>query len=333
MLKEFSSLILFIACSIFSYCQVITPFTIRTQATQKGGIRFVSNSSVTCSGGTCAAGRNALPPAGTGTNNGFTMVYIDADADGSTVMSSSDSLALPGCSEITWAGLYWGASSAVAMPNYSSRFNIKLKVNKGAYQGLTSAPANRQDYGANYFAFTDVTAIVKAAGINARFTIADLITDQGSTNKYGGWTIVVMYKNDLQPMRNLIVFNGLANVTGASPIVDVPISGFLTPLSGPVTFDLGVIAYDGDRSSLGDSLQFKGGASFLTVADAIHSANDMFNSTLSYNAVLTPYRLPSYNNTLGYDASIFVPNNAAKTYIGNGATSATIRLTTGAKRS
>jgi hypothetical protein len=45
--------------------------------------------------------------------------------------------------------------------------------------------------------------------------------------------------------------------------------------------------------------------------------------------VLTPLRNPSYNNTLGYDANIFSPNNSAKNYIGNNAVSAVIRQTTG----
>jgi uncharacterized repeat protein (TIGR01451 family) len=329
MLKKSISTLFLIACCSYSYAQLLTPFTIRNQATQKGGIRFISNSSVTCSGGTCGTDRNVLPPAGTGTNNGFTMVYIDADADAATIMSSSDSLALPQCSEITWAGLYWGASSVSTMANYGSRFSVRLKVNNGAYQTLTAPAADQKDYAATYTGFINITTIAKAAGINARFTVADLITDVGVMNKYGGWTIVVVYKNDLQPMRNLTVFNGLANVTGAAPTVDIPISGFLTPLSGPVTFDLGVMAYDGDRSSVGDSLKFNGAGSFVTVSDAIHPANDIFNSTLSYNAVLTSYRVPSYNNTLGYDANIFVPNNTAKNYIGNSATSATVRVTTG----
>ncbi|MCK7460633.1 MAG: hypothetical protein MZU84_00350 [Sphingobacterium sp.] len=45
--------------------------------------------------------------------------------------------------------------------------------------------------------------------------------------------------------------------------------------------------------------------------------------------MLTPLRIPSYNNTLGYDANIFTPNNSTKNYIGNNAISATIRQTTG----
>jgi len=45
--------------------------------------------------------------------------------------------------------------------------------------------------------------------------------------------------------------------------------------------------------------------------------------------LFTSQRNPNYNNTLGYDANIFNPDNSAKNYIGNNAISATIRQTTG----
>jgi large repetitive protein len=313
-----------------SFAQLVTPFSIRTQFSQKGGIRFLSNAAISCNSGCTATAQ--VPPGGTGQNNNFTMSYLDIDSDGTTFMSTSDSLALPTCSEISWAGLYWSGFSNSGQANYANRFSVKLKVNNGAYQTVTALPANRQDNSTaytSYHSFADITSIVQAAGIKAKFTVANVFAETGGSNKFGGWTIVVVYKNDLQPMRNLTVFNGLAAVSGGAPTVDVPISGFLTPLSGPVTFELGVVAYDGDRSQTGDQLMFNGGSGFVNVSDAIHPTNDIFNSTISYNGVLTPYRVPSLNNTLGQDANIFVPNNTAKNYIGNSANSATIRVTTG----
>ncbi|MFM7644004.1 MAG: hypothetical protein ACKO5N_04350, partial [Sphingomonadales bacterium] len=82
--------------------QLVSPFTIRHQTQQKGGIRFISNVSVTCNSSTsCAAAQAQAPPTGTGQNNNFTMSYVDIDSDPTTFMSSSDSLNLPNCSEIT----------------------------------------------------------------------------------------------------------------------------------------------------------------------------------------------------------------------------------------
>lgn len=332
-MKKIFSFLFFISCTTFSFAQLITPFTIRHQSTQKGGIRYLSNGSVSCTpNASCTSARNEIAPAGTSTDNGFTAAYIDIDSDGSTFMSSSDSLALPGCSEITWAGLYWGAQNQTGGNNYANRNSCRLKVNNGAYTNINATSSQDNAVGFDtYHCFTDVTAIVKAAGSNARFTVANVATRTGSTNVFGGWTIVVVYKNDLQPMRNLTVFNGLSNVSGANPTTNVPISGFLTPLSGPVTFEVGAVTYDGDRSSTGDQLMFNGAGTFINILDAVNPTNDVFNSTMSYNGInkTSPFILPAHNNTLGYDADIFIPNNTAKNFIGNSATSATLRLTTG----
>jgi uncharacterized repeat protein (TIGR01451 family) len=325
-------LLFLITCSVSVFAQVITPFTIRYQATQKGGIRYVSNSIVTCSGVGCGAGRTEVPPAGTATDNGFTAAYVDMDGDGSTFSSSSDSLNLPDCSQILFAGLYWGGEMTNAGANYATRNQVRIKADNGTYTNLTADALQDNNVGFDtYQCFKDITTFVKAAGIRARFTLANVAARVGGTNRFGGWTIVVVYKNDLQPMRSLTVFNGLSNVSGANPITDVTISGFLTPLSGPVTFEVGNVTYDGDRSSTGDQLMFNGGSGFVNISDAVNPLNDIFNSTYSYNGVqkVAPFINPGYTNSLGFDADIFVPNNAAKNYIGNSATSATLRLTTG----
>ena len=124
------------------------------------------------------------------------------------------------------------------------------------------------------------------------------------------------------------MFDGLAVVSNGNNTT-IPINGFVTPPSGPVNFELGVVSSDGDRGSTGDQLSFNGVANnYINVNDAMHAASNSFNSSICYNGVLTPFRLPNYNNTLGYDASIYVPNNVAKNFIGNNATSANIRLGT-----
>ncbi len=315
--------------------QIVSSFTARYQNNQKGGIVFLSNVSVTCnSGTTCTTAKAETPPSGSYSNGSFTMSYIDIDSDASTFMSSSDSLKLSNCSEILWAGLYWSGRINTSTTNYSSRSNIKVKVNSGSYQTLTAD--NTLDVPTingsswthpSYYCYKNITSLVTSAGIKARFTVADLVTQTGSTNLWGGWSIVVVYKNIYESMRNLTVFDGFANVAIGNTL-DIPISGFVTPPSGPVSFELGVIALDGDRDSNGDQLQFKGASSFVNVSDGLHNSTNFFNSSISYLGALTPYRNPSYNNTLGYDASIFSPTNTSLNYIGNNATSATVRVST-----
>ncbi len=312
-----------------SFSQVITPFTVRKSITQKGGIIYLSNTSSKAVPDNVV--QNEIPPAGTGYDNNFTNGYVDIDGDPSTFMSSSDQLNLPTCSEISWAGLYWGADCSTGDENFATRNQVKLKVNSGTYINLTADYLKDNTVGyRTYHCFKDITSILQANGLTDRYTVANVANDIGGTNLFGGWTIVVIYKNNTLTMRNLTVFDGLANVSaGTYSTVDIPISGFQTPLSGPVNFELGLVVYDGDRSLTGDQLLFKGGTSFVNLSDAIHPSTDMFNSTLARNGALTTLRNPNYNNTLGYDANIFAPNNSTKNYIGNNAISATIRQTTG----
>ncbi|MCC6635254.1 MAG: hypothetical protein IT251_07115 [Chitinophagaceae bacterium] len=316
---------------ILCYSQVVTPFTIRFQATQKGGIVFVSNSSVSCSASaSCTTAKNQIAPAGTGVNNSFNDAYVDVDNDATTFMSSSDSLNLPNCSEISFAGLYWGAENLSGGSNWANKDRVKLKVDNGVYQNILADQMQINTVGYNsYHCFKDITGIVAATGGKARFTIANIATRVGSSNRFGGWTIVVVYKNDLQLMRNLTVFNGLSNVSNANNVTDIPVTGFLTPLSGPVSLELGLVVYDGDRSYVGDSLLFNGAGTFVPVSDAVNPANDVFNSTFSRNGVQSTFRNPNISNSLGYDADIFFPNNITKNYIGNNSTSAIIRQKTG----
>ncbi len=315
-----------------AFSQVIDPFSIRYQNQQKGGITMLANVSVSCTN--CNVAIAEVPPSGVSTNNEYTMSYVDIDNNPSTFMSSSDSLNLSDCSEILWAGLYWTARLSTngtpgATTNYTSRNQIKLKVNNGAYQSMTADELLDNSTGhQTYHCFKNITSIVQNNGPKARYTVADLVTRTGISAVYGGWTIVVVYGDVYQSMRNLTVFDGLANVSTGNTVT-IPITGFVTPLVGPVAFELGVVSHDGDRGQTGDQLLFNGAGNYVNVSDAAHNLNDVFNSSIAYDGVLTPFRNPILNNTLGHDASIFVPNNTTLNYIGNNTSSANIQITTG----
>ncbi|MCH2223742.1 MAG: hypothetical protein MK066_03155, partial [Crocinitomicaceae bacterium] len=324
-----SLLFLFVITSFFySFGQIVDPFSIRHQANQKGGIVMLANVSVGCS---CSA-NNEMPPGGSGDNNGFSMNFVDIDTDPSTFMSSSDQLGLANCSEITWAGLYWTGkldNQPSSTPNWNIRNQIKMSINGGGYMDLTADELTDNTTGkTNYFCFKDITTIMQANPIDATYRLANIVTETGS-NTFGGWTIVVVYNNIYESMKNLTVFDGIANVSaGSSGTVNIPLSGFLTPPVGAVNFELGVVAHDGDRGQSGDQMEFNGAGTFVNISDAIHNANNLFNSTISNGGVLTPLRIPSYNNNLGHDANIYTPDNSGFNYIGNAATNADIRIST-----
>ena len=91
-----------------SYGQyILRPPTIRfDRASQKGNILYVANSIINTG---AAAQTTENPPAGTSNNNGFLANYIDIDGDATTFSSSSANLNLASCTQVLFAGLYWGA--------------------------------------------------------------------------------------------------------------------------------------------------------------------------------------------------------------------------------
>ena len=328
----------FVGFHTISISQIVSPFNIRYQVNQKGNITLLSNVAITCnsSNANCGTYQNQLPPNGNHNQDGGVVFgYVDVDNNSSTFQSSSDSLSLPNCSEISWAGLYWSARVNTSTTNYTDRDKVKFKTNNGAYQQLTAdqmldiatIPGNANFAMPGYYCFKDVTSILQAAGTNARVTVADIVSQTGSNNLFGAWTIFVVYKNTLLSMRNLTVFDGMAYVSNGNTL-DIPISGFNTPNLGPVSFQLGIMAHEGDRSLQGDRLQFNGNGAFLDVPDPIRNANDFFNSTSTLNGALSPFRIPSYNNNLGFDSGLMNPNNSTFNYLPNAATSATVRVVT-----
>ena len=158
--------------------------------------------------------------------------------------------------------------------------------------------------------------------------MADIYAQTGTSNTWGGWNIVIVYKNDLLPMRNLSVFDGIANVSGSSS-VDIAVQGFLTPLAGPVGFEIGVFAYDGDRDFTGDQLQFNGGSGFQSISNAFNPYDDIFNFSITNPDGIDDTQDPLILNNISIDADIFAPDNSSFSFIGNSDTAATVRVLTG----
>ena len=336
-MKKLSLLIVtFIIGASGLFAQIVVPFVQRYSTTQKGNIDFVSNTIVKCDGsGGGGANCGNLDTASAPTvfswsqNNDHRAEYVDIDSDPTTFSSSSDSLNLSSCSEVLFAEIYWGARRNSGDAQYANRNTIKLGVNGGAYTTVTADNLfdNTTGY-TSYHCRADITTLVQANPIKSIYTVADMYAELDGHGRWGAWNIVVVYRNDLQTMRNLTVYDGIANVQGATN-VDINVSGFLTPPSGPVTFDIGVFAYDGDRGFTGDQLLFDGGSGFTNISDALNPVNDVFNFTSSIRGVNSTSQNPLFLNNISYDADIFAPDNSLKNLIGNSATSATIRETTG----
>jgi uncharacterized repeat protein (TIGR01451 family) len=273
--------------------------------------------------------------------------YIQLDADAgvlsttaaaqTTLNSSRADLNLPAGSTVLFAGLYWSGSAANNDPN---KDKVKLLgPGDAAYVQQTATttdidnPSAAGATGIYYQSFKDITSLVQTKG-NGSYWVGD-VASTVSSNTYAGWSMVVVLQNSVYPVRNLSVFDGFGKVstaTTADSTLDIPIGPFLTPPGGTVNASVGFVAWEGDATITGDKALFKNGtapagtpnSAFTTLADATSTANDFFNSSITKNGVNIASRFPNDVNNLGVD----IDQLAIPGLLPNGATNATIRLTT-----
>lgn len=284
-----------------------------------GDIVLVGNMNLHCPSPPSAACTTARG-GGAGINNSFAMAVVDIDGDPSTTNSSSTTLALPAGSTVLWAGLYWAGGSASA-----ARTTVSLRTPASAvYQTINATTLDA--IGNTYQGFRDVTALVQAGG-NGTYFVGNIAVTTGGGN-FAGWQLVVAYSNAAEPTRNLNVFDGWALANNINTPIDLSISGFITPATGPVSSRLGLVVYDGDLGNLDvtagqAALLF--GPTIATLSPVFNGANpisDVYNSTISDLGTSASGGNPNYRNTLGVDVDRFTPN----TPLPNSATSAVVRV-------
>ena len=157
-------------------------------------------------------------------------------------------------------------------------------------------------------------------GGRGRYTVANVQSGTGE-DRYAAWDLIVVYRDSTQPPRNLTVFDGLATVSRATPTASMSLSGFITPADGPVRSTVGLWSSEGDRTSTGDSATLE-----LDADQRPRQPGEQRLQLLDH-----PLRRrcdgqePDYDNQLGSDMNLFREDGV----LANGATSATVRLTTG----
>ncbi len=303
-------------------------FSPRFTVNEPGAIWVTGSTLMTCPAGApnCAASQAGTATGAALNNNGFVMTMVDTDADAATFNSSSSTFAPPAAHEVLFAGLYFGgrvtagAGGGTAAPNAAARGNALLQTPAGgSYVPVTGTVVDSAGIAGAYVAFADVTALVRAGGAG-RYAVANVQSGTGM-DRFAGWSLVVVYRDPAQPLRNLTVFDGLAVIEQGDPPLSIGVSGFRTPLAGPVRTSVGLVAYEGDRGSAGDRLALDG----QLLSDAANPATNLFNSSVSFEGTNTiSQRIPAFINGLGFDADRIVADG----FLANGATSATFAAST-----
>ena len=299
-------------------------FTPRFSTNANGDIAIVGNTLETCQNSVadCANAR-----AGLGSllnNNNFSMMRVNTDS--AALDSSSSRLSLPAGARVLFAALYYGSRTTAGTGGKSAPDASLAGLGKvdfrspgaSGFDHLTASVDTSSDVTGAYAAFVDVTGLVRRAGPGV-YTVANVQSATGE-DRYAGWALVVAYEAAGEPPRNLTVFDGLQSVTQGKAAATIPVTGFQTPLSGPVRTKLGFVAYEGDRGLTGDSATLDG----KVLSDKVTAANNFFNSAISINGQNFTDKTPDYVNQLGFDAKLIGIDGL----LANGATGATIGLKT-----
>ena len=158
------------------------------------------------------------------------------------------------------------------------------------------------------YARVDVTAQLQSGGSGV-YTFGNVggFNEPHTTNRSGGWALLVQYDVPTEPMRTLVVLDGMVGVDSGHPTETVALGllGGGVPTAG-VKARVGLVAWDGDYG-VADSASMTSGAAatFVAIADALNAENDVFNSTIGVAGVAVGGHNPQVTNTLGFDADAF----------------------------
>ncbi|RUS47370.1 DUF11 domain-containing protein [Cohnella sp. AR92] len=181
--------------------------------------------------------------------------------------SASAILRLPAGSEVLYAELVWaGTYNVTGGTNNFFAFidkSVSMRTPAGMTFSIAPDPATAQishrNATDNYFRSANVTELVRVAGAGT-YTVGGVVgnIDLGnSTANSCGWTLCVVYENPSLPFRNLSLNVGIVEIaTGSDPSVTTTITGFATPIEGPVSGRMALCAQDGDANKRGDQVLF-----------------------------------------------------------------------------
>ncbi|MFJ3226977.1 DUF3344 domain-containing protein [Streptomyces sp. NPDC086783] len=289
-------------------------FTQRYHALQHGGIARAANSSISCRTAPAPSRTSGSSPCtaaragGTAANDDFDMFYVDVDKDPNTYNSSRGEVRLPRGARVTYARLYWGGNLRVGEQK-PPKDNARVLVAEpgGRYKAVLAdtVVGHRVTRGADAFqASADVTGLVRASG-SGLYTVAQVNVAMGrsAAGAWGGWTLMVAYERESEPLRHLAMWDGFAPLgPGADQVVGVRGLPFAPGAGGRA----GLVAYDGDAGREGDSLMVSTGRGRVTaLSDSANPADDVLNSTISEPGPAAARRAPAFSNTLGYDSDVF----------------------------
>lgn len=287
-----------------------------TSRTLHGGLVMAANSLLDCDPATPTC-QDALVRGDNG-NAVMSARISSAGALVGTTASSSASLQIPIGATVSEAYVAWGA---VSMDGSDlPRNGLAVAWLSGPNLNATRvSPALQQSTGANdFYARADVTDVVRGQGSGVYgFGLVGGLADVHGANQSAGWALVVVYENASEPMRSVLVADGLS-VMGGGPAINVALGDDRSLSSGAKRAELAVVAFDGDRAQA-DLMCLNG----VRLRDATHPSSDgpcdqLFPTDDVLGGIVANHGTVTTGseNTLGFDASVIntsVPGSQAST--------------------
>ena len=293
--------------------------------------RYYSSAYIDSYGLTGVGGR------GSSQNNNLYMGPLDKDSDSQTRNSSSADVQIKAGAKIEKAFLVWGGSSA---PGESANEKGKTSgktpqetplaaneddVQKGpvikfktpamnTYVTIQPVESNRiSTYKKDYTAYADVTELVQEGGAGT-YWAGDLPLSTGY-DTYGGWSLIIVFKDDSCSQNDLNVFFG-HRIIDSKTTAEIQINNLMTPPTGPVHTSIGMVIWEGDQGGNGDYIEIAKDAASThrKIFDGLNSETNMASSAVTYKGTVVKDRQPAYTNTHGMDAKVieltnFMANN------------------------
>ena len=248
---------------------------------------------------------------GTLDNGSFTMTAIDTDGEAGTTASSSATLAIPEGATVKQAYLVWGATAFAtgdeltaadfvnAQLTWLDKIGSSQKTTEVVAKDVSTTLSDAKTVDGVY-ARADVTTLIRDGGPGT-YTFGSSGYNGSGMNRAGGWALIVVYTKTSEPLRSLVVLDGLVGYgSNANKTLTMSLGGLgpvATSTAVPVSF--GVVGFDGDRG-LDDTMTIGSAAPHLVpVADSNNRARDVMNSTVSIRG-----SLQGDPNTMGFDADL-----------------------------
>lgn len=189
--------------------------------------------------------------------------------------TSSETMNLSQGDVIEKAYIYWAGSGTG---------DFEIKLNGTTINSERNFPLFKNNL--NYFcAFADVTTLVKNTG-NGTYTVSELdlasIIGPGSgycnnRTNFGGWAIVVVYKNDNLPLNQINIYDGYQGVSTTENHITLTLEDLNVVDNAGAK--IGFIAWEGDKSwSNNENLTFNG----FDLFNELNPINSVFNGTNSF---------------------------------------------------